>query len=132
MTNQEIAQQWLDNCCSTIQQYDHGAHMNLISKDIQVFGIPGFEVINYDDWYSQCEYEFQEKLIAEASYSGLKVRSANDEQIMFLTTETIRATDGTVDSHPIEVVLKKEPDGQWRVVQERLLDSDEAKHYGLS
>lgn len=132
MTNQEIAQQWLDNCCSTIQQYDHDAHMNLISKDIQVFGIPGFEVINYDDWYSQCEYEFQEKLIAEASYSGLKVRSANDEQIMFLTTETIRATDGTVDSHPLEVVLRKEQDGQWRVVQERLLDSDEAKHYGLS
>jgi len=132
MNDQEIAQQWLDKCCTTIQQYDHAAHMNLISREIQVFGIPGFDVINYDDWYSQCEYEFNEKVIAEASYSGLRIRSSNDDQIMFLTTETIRATDGTIDSHPLEVVLKKETDGQWRVVQERLLDSDEARHFGLA
>ena len=132
MTDQEIAQQWLDACCNTIQQYDHAAHMNLISRDIQVLGIPGFDVISYDDWYSQCEYEFNEKAIAMTSYSGLRIHSSDDRRIMFLTTETIHTNDGTVDSHPLEVVLQKEADDQWRAVRERLLDADEASHYGLS
>lgn len=122
----------MDACCRTITAYDHGAHMDLISKQVQVFGIPGFDVIGFDDWYSQCEYEFNEKLIEKASYNGLKIRQSNDSQIMFLTNESIHATDGTVDSHPIEVVLSKEDDGAWRVTQERLLTEQEAAHLGIA
>ncbi|MCP4077118.1 MAG: hypothetical protein GY744_13155 [Gammaproteobacteria bacterium] len=132
MNVEEIAQNWMDNCCQTIQQYDHPSHMNLISKDVQVFGIPGFEVIGYDDWFSQCEHEFSEKLIEKASYEGLKVRQSNNSQIMFLTNESVLATDGTSDSHPIEIVLSKEQDGSWRVTQERLLSEEEASHLGIS
>lgn len=131
MNEEQIAQNWMDNCCQTIQQYDHAAHMDLISKDVQVFGVPGFDIIGYADWHSQCEYEFNEKLIQQASYDGLKIRQSNDQQVMFLTNETIHATDGTVDTHPIEVVLTRETDEQWRVTQERLLSEDEARHLGI-
>lgn len=131
MNVEEIAQRWMDNCCQTIQKYDHAAHMNLISKDVQVFGVTGYDMIGYEDWFSQCEYEFNEKLIQQASYSGLKIRQSNNEQIMFLTNETICATDGTVDTHPIEIVLSQEDDGLWRVTQERLLSSEEANHLGI-
>lgn len=131
MKQEEIAQQWMDQCCATIKKYDHAAHMNLISKDVQVFGVPGFDVIGYSDWFAQCEYEFNEKLIQQASYQGLKIRQGNDDQIMFLANETIEATDGTVDTHSIEVVLSKEQDGEWRVIQERLLSKEEATHLGV-
>lgn len=132
MNTEDIVQSWMNNCCETIDQYDHAAHMNLISEDIQVFGVPGFEVIGYADWYAQCEYEFNEKLIERASYQGLKISNSSDEQVMFLTNETILATDGTVDTHPIEIVLTREQDGQWRATQERLLSKEEAVHYGIS
>ncbi len=128
MNAEQIAQHWMDQCCITIQQYDHNAHMDLISKDVQVFGVPGFEVIGYNDWFSQCEYEFNEKLIQQASYQGLKIRQSNKQQIMFMANETIKATEGTVDTHSIEVVLSKEQDGKWRVTQERLLSKEEATH----
>ena len=131
MNVEQIAQNWMDNCCQTIKHYDHPAHMDLISKQVQVFGIPGFDVIGYEDWHSQCEYEFREKLIQQASYDGLKIRQSNDKQIMFLTNETILATDGTTDSHSIEIVLTLEQDNQWRVSQERLLTDDEARHMGI-
>lgn len=131
MNAEQIAQHWMDQCCTTIQQYDHAAHMNLISKEVQVFGVPGFDVIGYSDWFSQCEYEFSEKLIEQASYQGLKIRQSNEDQIMFLANETIHATDGTVDTHSIEVVLNKEQDGTWRVIQERLLSREEATHLGI-
>lgn len=132
MNPEQIAQQWMDSCCSTIARYDHAAHMNLISPQVQVFGIPGFDVIGYDDWFSQCEYEFNEKLISQAQYEGLKIRQSNAQQIMFLTNESITAADGTVDSHPIEVVLTLEQDGCWRVTQERLLTEAEAQHLGIA
>lgn len=131
MTVEKIAQTWLDECCYTIQSYNHTAHMNLISKDVLVYGVPGFDVIGYDDWFSQCEHEFSEKLIAQASYEGLKIRQSNDKQIMFLTQETVRATDGAVDTHPIEIVLSQETDDKWRVTQERLLSTEEARHLGI-
>ncbi len=132
MNAERIAQTWLDDCCRTIERYDHPAHMNLISEDIQVLGVPGFDVIGYADWYAQCEYEFNEKLIAEARYAGLKLLQSSDSRIMFLTNETIRATDGTEDNHPLEVVLAREADGRWRVIQERLLSRDEASQCGLT
>ena len=132
MIAEQIAQNWMDDCRRTIKDYDHAAHMNLISQDIRVLGVPGFEVIGYDDWYSQCEYEFNEQLIAEASYDGLQIRDSDDQQVMFLTNETIHATDGTVDTHPIEIVLSMERDGQWRVTRERLLSREEATQFGLA
>lgn len=132
MNAEDIVQSWMDNCCTSIDEYNHTAHMNLISKDIQVFGVPGFEVIGYADWFSQCEYEFNEKLIQRATYQDLKIRHSSDQQIMFLANETIRATDGSVDTHPIEIVLTLEQDGQWRATQERLLCAEEARDFGIN
>lgn len=131
MKSQKIVQNWMDKSCSTIKNYDHKAHMNLISKSVQVYGIPGFEVIGYDDWFAQCEYEFNEKLIASSSYDGLKITYEDDTKIIFLTLETVVAKDGTVEAHGVEVVLFKEPDGQWRVIEERLLNNEEARNEGL-
>jgi len=131
MNAEQIAQKWMNRCCSTIKAYDHAAHMDLISQDIQVLGVPGYEVIGYADWFSQCEYEFNEKLIAQTSYDGLKICNSNDQQVMFLTNETIQSTDGTMDRHPIEIVLSMEKDGQWRAIQERLLSREEAEKYGI-
>lgn len=132
MNVEQIIQNWLDACCRAIETYDHAAQMNLISQDVQVLGVPGFDVIGYADWFSQCEYEFNEKLIEQTSYDGLKIRQSDDQQIMFLTNETIRTTDGTIDTHPIEVVLSLESDGQWRVTRERLLGNDEARQLGMT
>ncbi len=132
MTPEQIAQDWMDRSRQTIATYDHAAHMNLISKNVQVFGIPGFEVIGYDDWHAQSAHEFQQKLIQSADYAGLKVRHGSDTQIMFVTMETITASDGSVDSHPLEAVLSKEDDGQWRVTQQRLLSDEEASHLGIA
>lgn len=44
---------------------------------------------------------------------------------MFKTYETIEASDGSSSSQGIEVVLEKEEDNQWRVIQERVLPDDE-------
>ncbi len=121
MTPQDFIQQM----AATANALDLDAHMNLISKEVSVFGVPGFEVISYDDWYRQCEHEFTNKLLKQVSYQGLNVLAETPERVMFKSIETVEGSDGQVNTSGIEFIIQKEEDGQWRVAQERILPDDE-------
>lgn len=109
----------------TANKLDLDAHMNLISKDVSVYGVPGFEVIAYDDWYKQCEYEFENKLLKKVSYEGLNILAETPDRVMFKSLETVEGSDGSASTSGIEFIIQKEADGQWRVSQERVLPEDE-------
>lgn len=122
------AQQFLDQMAETANTLDLAAHMNLISKDVSVFGVPGFDVIGYDDWFNQCKHEFENKLLKQVSYKGLNVLAETPEKIMFKSLETVEGKDGTVNTSGIEFIIQKEEDGVWRVSQERVLPDDELEN----
>ncbi len=126
-----IAQQWLDASARTATEKQFDAHFNLISRRVRVTGIPGIESVSYQDWARQSEKEFKDNVLKSVSYKGLKVVASNEKQIMFQTLETIVANDGLKKSQGIEVVLEKEEDGVWRVIQERVMPREEAQHFGL-
>ena len=119
------AQQFLDQMVQTANALDLEAHMNLISRDVSVFGVPGFEVIGYDDWYNQCQHEFENKLLKQVSYKGLNVLAETPDKIMFKSVETVEGADGTVNSNGVEFIIQMEEDGQWRVSQQRVLPEEE-------
>jgi len=48
---------------------------------------------------------------------------------MFVTQETIIASDGTQNQQGIECLLEKEDDGVWRLTQQRVLGEDETVNY---
>ena len=100
---------------------DHAGHMAMISKDVAVHGIPGFQVIGYDDWSRQCAEEFPQNLIRAISYDGIQVTSQTDAVICFEALETIEARDGKVNRHRLEIFIAREADDEWRIVQERVL-----------
>lgn len=122
------AQQFLDQMAETANTLNLDAHMNLISKDVSVFGVPGFDVIGYDDWFNQCKHEFENKLLKQVSYKGMNVLAETPEKIMFKSLETVEGADGTVNSSGIEFIIQKEADGVWRVNQERVLPDDELEN----
>lgn len=130
--SEAIARQWLDNAASTATNKDHAAHMNLISRKVSLQGVPGFENIGYDDWAAQTKHEFENNVLKGVHYSGFKLLTATATHIMFKTFETVEANDGTINAQGIEILLEKENDGQWRLVQERILPDDEARHDGLT
>lgn len=119
------AQSFLDVMASTANDLNLKEHMNLISKEVSVFGVPGFDVIGYQDWYNQCQHEFENKLLKKVSYQGLNILAETPERIMFKSIETVEASDGETNSNGIEFIIQKEDDGQWRVMQERILPDDE-------
>jgi hypothetical protein len=109
----------------TANKLDLDAHMNLISKQVSVYGVPDFEVITYDDWFNQCKHEFENKLLKKVSYQGLNILAQTAERTMFKSIETVEGSDGSVNTSGIEFIIQKEDDGQWRVAQERILPDDE-------
>jgi len=127
----KVARDWLDALARTANNKDYAAHMNLISKQVQVFGVPGFEVIGYDDWARQCLHEFSQGLLAGVTYQGLKVQAMTPGRVMFKTLEILESTDGESLSQGVEIVLTEEADGQWRVTQERVLTPEETAFDGL-
>lgn len=99
--------------------------MNTISRTVQLFGVPGFEVINYADWSNQCEHEFAEKTLQSVAYAGLDVVTMTPLKIMFKTFERVEAKDGTVNEAGVEMLIQKELDDTWRLVQQRVLPPEE-------
>ena len=126
--SQTIAEQWLLDAVRTAYAKDHAAHMDLISKNINLQGVPGFESIGYEDWSRQTQHEFENNLLKSVRYDGFKLVAETDTRIMFKTFETVVATDGTVNAQGVEMLLDKEEDGKWRLVQERILPPDESAH----
>lgn len=124
----DIVNTFLRTMADTATNRDLDAHMDLISQKVQLFGVPGFEVIGYDDWHAQCQHEFSQGLIKKVSYQGLKIITPMEKRIMFKTIETVEATDGTCNIMGIEVILENEKDGKWRISQERILTDDELEH----
>jgi len=131
MNQYDIIEEWMTRCCITIKQYDHTAHMNLISKNVKVFGIEGYDEITYDDWFAQCEQEFTDKVVKDVSYDGLHIKKVEQNKIQFSTIEIIETKDDTTIKHGVDIALLLEDDQQWRVIEERLLDDVDARKEGL-
>lgn len=130
-TPESIARDWLDASAKTATEKDFDAHFELISRRVRVTGVPGFESVGYEDWARQSKQEFKDNVLKSVSYEGLQLSAASDKQVMFKTLETVVANDGVTKRHGVEIVLEKESDGVWRVIQERVMPQSETEHYGL-
>ena len=128
---QAIAQQWLQESAATATAKDLAAHMDLISQRVSLTGVPGFELIDHASWAAQCKHEFENNILKSVRYDGFKLVAETESRIMFKTYETVEATDGTVNSQGVEMLLEKENDNNWRLVQERVLPDDETAHDNL-
>ncbi len=127
----EIIREWMDQSVQTLADYDIAGHMALISKEVRINAVPKLGSIDYKGWAAQVEHEFTNKVIKSVAFHGDFIRAENAGEIMFVTREVITATDGKVINNNLEVVLRKEEDGVWRVIQERFMDESEARHFGL-
>ena len=127
--SETIAKEWLQQATDTAANKDHTGHMNLISKKVSLQGVPGYENIGYEEWAAQTKHEFENNILKRVSYKGFKPLTLT--HIMFKTLETVEANDGTINTQGIEILLENERDGQCRLLQERILPTEEATHDGL-
>ena len=130
---QLIAEQWLTEAAESAGIKDLNGHMGMISKRISVQGVPGFDNIDYDIWYTQCSHQFQMSMIKSIAYKGFNLISSTETQIVFTVHETVVGTDGTLNEQIVEMSLEKEEDDVWRLVMERvLIENDAMRDHELS
>lgn len=121
---------WLDRFVRTALAGDLAGHMAMISREVLVFGVPGFDTLDYDDWYRQCEHEFPQGLLSGLSYTRVNIRTADRDHILFKSLETTKTGDGKRIEQGVEILLQHHA-GEWTLKQMRLLPQDEARHDGL-
>ena len=130
---QQLAEQWLTHAAESAGQKDLEGHMGMISKRVSVLGVPGFDSIDYDTWYKQCKHQFEMAMIKSIAYKGFNLVSSTETQIVFTVFEAVVGTDGTLNEQIVEMLLEKEHDNVWRLVQERvLIENDAMRNHELS
>ncbi|NOY66490.1 MAG: hypothetical protein GXP13_03660, partial [Gammaproteobacteria bacterium] len=117
---QQIAEQWLTQAANSAGQKDLKGHMEMISKRVSVQGVPGFDNIDYDIWYKQCKFQFENAMIKSIAYKGFNLISHAETKIVFTVFEAVVGADGTLNEQIVEMLLEKEDDDVWRLVQERV------------
>jgi hypothetical protein len=130
---QQVAEQWLNQSAETAAQKDLEAHMGMISKRISVLGVPGFDNIDYDTWYTQCRHQFENAMIKSIAYKGFNLVSSTESKVVFTVFERVVGTDDSLNEQVVEMSLEKEGDGAWRLVQERvLIENDAMRNHEVS
>ena len=131
MNPSDIVNGWAMASCETLERRDVEAHMDLISKDVKVYGLANHEFVDYNFWHNQVKEQFNQEQVKSVRYYLHAVRADSDTLILFTAIEYLTDKDGIEHESPLEVALAKEEDGVWRVIQQKVLTQDEAQTAGL-
>ena len=117
-----IVRDWLDAIAYTCTIGDLEGHMDLISAEVQVYGVIKDKIIDYKGWLQRRKNEFDQNLLHSITYRNPSISSATDSTIIFTITEKMKANNGHQLQVEKEVTLVKERDRRWRVVMENITD----------
>lgn len=129
--SENIVNQWLSSYAASAVDGELENHMSHISKEVQVYGVPGFDVVSYDDWRNQCAQEFPQKLIRSLDYDDIRIRPIDDQNIAFLTQEKIVTSEGKEIRQAVEMVLVLNEEEIWLLKQLRILNDEEKAQAGV-
>jgi len=124
----KVIYKWQEAMSSTIGERNLPAHMELISKKVEVFGNPSKEHINYAGWYKRRKNEFENQTVICVSYANTQIRTITLRRIIFNVNESIVGIDGRIITLNQDVVLEREDDEQWRLVEQNIRS---CKHYKM-
>ncbi len=111
---------WLSNITDTIEAKDLKAHMDLVSENVAVYGMPSGKILSYADWRTRRQSEFKRSLLKGVSYRNLKIKTFGLRRLIFDIEEIMDGSNGDMAIINKQVVLEEEQDNQWRAVEETI------------
>ena len=111
---------WLSNITETIENKDLDKHMELVSKNVAVYGLPNGQTINYDAWKKRRQSEFTRGLIKSIKYDKLSIKNIGLRRLTFRIEEITDSSSNELLVVNKEIILEHEQDDHWRVVEEKI------------
>jgi hypothetical protein len=118
--SQELIVNWLHRLSETVRHRDLAGHMALVSSRVQVYGVPGRDVIDYQGWLKRRRNEFDSNLLTGLRHDNLQIKTITLRRLGFSVTETMQAREGSWFIIDKDIILEQEDDGEWRVVEETI------------
>lgn len=113
-------QKWLSNITETVKAKDLQKHMDLVSENVVIYGMPGGNTLNYADWYNRRKSEFNRSILKDLTYNNLKIKNFGLRRLIFNIEEIMDGNNGDMAIINKQVILEQEQDEQWRVVEETI------------
>jgi len=117
---QHIVEDWLEAMRLSVEQHDLTAHMALVSKNVHIYGLPNYKEIDYDAWQQRRKNEFNHNRLQALVHKLIRIRLSLQRRIGFELEEHMLASDGKVCIILKDVLLEREADDNWRVVEENI------------
>jgi len=117
---QTIIGNWLEKLTRSVEKRDLAAHMQLISERVQVYGLPGGQIIDYQQWKNRRYTEFNQAQLLALGYRLLNIKTITSRRLGFHVEETMQACNGMCVFIDKDIILELEADEQWRVVEENI------------
>lgn len=117
---QHIAEDWINALSDSVQNKDINAHMRLVSKNVQVYGIPNMDTLNYQQWLYRRHNEFLNNKLLSLNYKIIRIKNDQLRRLGFEVEEQMIATDGNAVIISKDILLEREEDENWRVVEEKI------------
>lgn len=111
---------WLSNITETVSSKDLNQHMDLISENVVVYGMPSGNTLNYADWYNRRRTEFQRNLLKSLAYNKLQIRNIGLRRLIFDIEEIMEGSNGDMAIINKTIILEQDVDYAWRVVEETI------------
>lgn len=117
---QHIAEDWLNALSDSVKEKDINGHMRLVSKNVHVYGIPGIDILNYQNWLYRRHNEFLNNKLRSLQYKIIRIKNDQLRRLGFEVEEKMMATNGKVYIIKKDILLEREEDDNWRVVEETI------------
>lgn len=115
-----IADDWLAAISDSVKAKDINAHMRLVSKNVHVYGIPGADVLNYQNWLYRRHNEFLNNKLLSLEYKLIRIKNDQQRRLGFEVEEQMISTDDRAYIINKDILLEREEDDNWRVVEENI------------
>ena len=113
---------WLSEVSETVKARDLARHMDLVSENVVVYGLPSGKTLSYADWRQRRKSEFKRNLIKNLAYDKLSIKNIGLRRLTFRIEEIMDGVNGDLAIINKEVILEQEKDNKWRVVEEQIKD----------
>ncbi|HEB85489.1 MAG TPA: hypothetical protein ENI68_00495 [Gammaproteobacteria bacterium] len=117
---QTIIGNWLEQLTRSVAKRDLTAHMRLVSERVQVYGLPGGQIIDYRQWKKRRHTEFSQAQLLALSYRLLNIKTITPRRLGFHVEEIMQACNGMCIFIDKDIILEREADDHWRVVEEHI------------